>query len=88
MSQDTDAQQAIVTVDSLAAALQHFNITHITALEFFQFTKQAEDGFKEPPAAVPVGGTVITCYESQPLQPMISLDFCPRLRTSIDLTNC
>lgn len=73
--QDTDAQ-ATVTVDSLAAAFQHFNITHITALEFFQFVTQAEDRCEEQPAAV--GGAVIPICLSQPLQPMISLNFRPR----------
>jgi len=33
-----------VTVDALAAAFQHFNITHVTASEFFGFITQAGDG--------------------------------------------
>ena len=63
-----------MTVDSLAAAFQHFNITHVTALEFFRCVTQAEDRCE---AVVSVGGAVISLCLSQPLQPMISLIFGP-----------
>ena len=60
MTQDTNTRRAIVTVDSLAAAFQHFNITHVTALEFFRFITQAKDKYdSEPSTAVPAGGAVI-----------------------------
>jgi hypothetical protein len=42
MSGDTGTPHtAIVTADSLAAAFQHFSITHVTASEFFRFITQA-----------------------------------------------
>jgi hypothetical protein len=70
MSQAADAHHTTtMTVDSLAAAFQHFNITHVTALEFFQFVAQAE------PAATK--GAVIPICMSQPFQPIMSLIFIP-----------
>lgn len=57
MSRDTDAHRATVTTDSLAAAFQNFNITHVTPLEFFRFITQTEDGCEEQPAVV--GGIVL-----------------------------
>jgi len=56
ISQDT----AIVTVDSLAAAFQHFNITHITASEFFRFITEAGDG-REEQAATARGAVIPVC---------------------------
>lgn len=43
-------ETAIVTIESLAAAFQHFNITQVTASEFFKFVKQAGDGCEGQPA--------------------------------------
>jgi len=60
MSQNTDAPHtAIVTVDALAAAFQHFNITHVTASDFFGFITQAGDGCEGQAAAAAARGAVI-----------------------------
>jgi hypothetical protein len=68
----TDA--SIVTVDSLAAAFQHFNITHVTASEFFRFIAQAGD--VQPAAAK--GAVIPACMYVLPFDQPISLIFCPR----------
>jgi hypothetical protein len=45
MNRDTAAHhRVIVTIDFLAAAFQHFNITYVTASEFFSLITQAGDG--------------------------------------------
>ena len=60
MSRNTDAPHtAIVTVDALAAAFQHFNITHVTASEFFGFITQGGDGYEGQAAAPVARGAVI-----------------------------
>jgi len=56
MSQDT----AIATVDSLVAAFQHFNITHLTASEFFRIITEAGDGC-EVQAATARGAVIPVC---------------------------
>jgi hypothetical protein len=58
----------IMTVDSLAAAFQHFNITHVTASEFFGFIAHAGDGCEGQPAAV--RGAMIPVCMSQPHRPI------------------
>jgi hypothetical protein len=55
-----------VTVDSLAAAFQHFNITHVTASEFFLFVTQAEDGCEGQLAAQARGAVIPLCMSQLP----------------------
>jgi hypothetical protein len=81
MSRDTNAPHtAIVTVDALAAAFQHFNITHVTASEFFGFITQAGDGCEGQAAAAAARGAVIpVCmYVLARSTNMLSLIFRPR----------
>ena len=65
MSRNTDAPHtAIVTVDALAAAFQHFNITHVAASEFFGFITQGGDGYEwqaAAPAPVARGAVIPVC---------------------------
>ena len=52
-----DTQTAVVTTDSVAAAFLHFNITDVTASEFFRFITKGGG----PLAATTSGAVIPVC---------------------------